>query len=32
MKYNKNDLTGKRFGKLFVLAETNNRADEGSIV
>ena len=32
MKYNKIDLTGKRFGKLFVLAETNNRADEGSIV
>ena len=32
MKYNKNYLTGKRFGKLFVLAETNNRADEGSIV
>lgn len=32
MKYNKNDLTGKRFGKLFVLAETDNRADSGSIV
>lgn len=32
MKYNKIDLTGKRFGKLFVLSETNHRADEGSIV
>jgi hypothetical protein len=32
MKYNKIDLTGKRFGKLFVLAETKHRADEGSIV
>ncbi len=32
MKYNKNDLTGKRFGKLSVIAETDNRADSGSIV
>lgn len=32
MKYNKNDLKGKRFGKLLVLRETNNRADGGSIV
>ncbi len=32
MKYNKNDLKGKRFGKLLVLRETDNRADGGSIV
>lgn len=32
MKYNKKDLTGKKFGKLSVLAKTNNRADGGSIV
>ena len=32
MKYNKNDLIGKRFGKLSVIAETDNRADSGSIV
>lgn len=32
MKYNKKDLTGKKFGKLSVLAKTNNRADGGSVV
>lgn len=32
MKYNKNNLKGKRFGKLLVLRETDNRADRGSIV
>lgn len=32
MKYNKNDLKGKRFGKLLVLRETGSRADGGSIV
>lgn len=32
MKYNKKDLTVKKFGKLSVLAKTNNRADGGSIV
>lgn len=32
MKYNKNNLSGKKFGKLLVLEETNNRADNGSIV
>lgn len=32
MRYNKNDLKGKRFGKLLVLRETDNRADEGSVV
>lgn len=32
MEKNKNDLASKRFGKLLVLAETNNRADSGSIV
>ena len=32
MKYNKNDLKGKRFGKLLVLRETDSRADGGSIV
>lgn len=32
MKYNKNDLKGKKFGKLLVLKETDSRADRGSIV
>lgn len=32
MKYSKKDLTGKKFGKLSVLAKTNNRADGGSVV
>lgn len=32
MKYNKKDLTGKRFGRLTVLEETSNRIDNGSIV
>ncbi len=32
MKYNKNNLIGKRFGKLLVLEETDKRADKGSIV
>lgn len=32
MKYNKKNLKGHRFGKLVVLEETNNRADNGSIV
>jgi len=32
MKYNKRDLTNQKFGNLTVLEETNNRADNGSIV
>ena len=32
MKYNKKDLKGRRFGKLVVLEETSNRADNSSVV
>ena len=32
MKYNKNDLEGKRFGRLLVLHETSKRTDKGSII